>query len=86
MDAGTGNAPPPAPTTPGASAPPQPSPATQAGTQDAILIVSKLRGIAQAYPGAAPFVTQINDLMRQVMAAMLEHQSPGEAQAPPVSG
>ena len=56
----------------------------QSGTQDAILIVSKLRGLAKAYPTVAPVVAQINDLMRQVMAGMMQHQQPGEPQAPPV--
>jgi hypothetical protein len=58
----------------------------QSGTQDVIAIVSKLRGIAKAYPGVAPVVSQINDLMRQVMAGMMEHQQPGEPQAPPTGG
>jgi len=58
----------------------------QSGTQDIVLIIQKLRGLAQAYPGAAPFVQQINDLMRQVAAAVMEHQTPGEPAAPPVGG
>jgi hypothetical protein len=63
--------------------PAQPSPGVQNGTQDAILIVSKLRGLAKSYPATAPFIQQINDLMRQVMSAMMQQATPGESQAPP---
>jgi hypothetical protein len=58
----------------------------QQGTQMAISIVQNLRTIAKAYPGTAPFVEQINDLMRKVMAGMMEHQQPGEPAAPPSAG
>jgi hypothetical protein len=77
-----------APTSPTAAspAPPTPSPETQQGTQIAISVVSNLRAIATAYPSAAPFVAQINDLMRQVMAAMMESAKPGEPSAPPQGG
>lgn len=52
----------------------------------AINVVQSLRTIAKAYPGTSPFIEQINDLMRQVMAKMMEHQTPGEPQAPPNAG
>jgi hypothetical protein len=58
----------------------------QQGTQDVIEVVQKLRGIAKAYPSAAPSIQKINDLMREVLAAMMQHQTPGEPQAPPSGG
>jgi hypothetical protein len=82
-------APPPAtPTAPLAASPspPQPSPQMQQGTQDVIEIVQKLRGIAKAYPSAAPTVAKINDLMREMLASMMQTQSPGEPMAPPNAG
>ena len=66
--------------------PPQPSPAMQQGTQDVIEVVQKLRGIAKAYPSAAPTVAKINDLLRELMAAMMQHASPGEPMSPPNAG
>lgn len=50
----------------------------------AIQIVSNLRAIAKAYPSAAPKVVEANNIMREIMAAMMEHQTPGEPAAPPV--
>jgi hypothetical protein len=58
----------------------------QQGTQDVIEVVQKLRGIAKAYPSAAPTVAKINDLIREMMGAMMQHQTPGEPQAPPNGG
>lgn len=80
--------PPQTPTAPAAASPSpaQPSPAMQQGTQDVIEVVQKLRGIAKSYPAAAPTVAKINDLMRELMAAMMMHQTPGEPQAPPNGG
>lgn len=74
------------PTAPTAASPspPSPSPAMQQGTQDLIEVVQKLRGMAKAYPSAAPTIAKINDLMREVAAKMMQHQTPGEPQAPPV--
>lgn len=46
-------------------------------------VIRDLRSIAKAYPKTAPHITQINDLMRKVMAAMMESANPGEPQAPP---
>jgi hypothetical protein len=83
------SAPPPqTPSSPTAASPSpaQPSPAMQQGTQDVIEIVNKLRGIAKAHPKVAPQVGQINDLMREVLAGMMESQTPGEPQAPPTGG
>lgn len=76
------------PTTPVAASPspPSPSPATQQGTRDVIEIVQKLRGIAKAYPSAAPTVAKINDLMREMLMHMMQHQTPGEPMAPPIGG
>ena len=55
----------------------------QQGTQLAIQVVSNLRTIAKSFPATAPHIAEINNLMRQVMAAMMEHAQPGEPQAPP---
>src|SRR5712671_6414602 len=76
------------PTSPPAAspAPPQPSPMMQQGTQDIIEGGNKLRGIAKQYPAAAPYVQQANDLMRQIMRAMMEHAEPGEPSGQPISG
>ncbi len=46
-------------------------------------VIRDLRSIAKAYPEAAPHVAQINDLMRKVMSAMMQHSQPGEPAAPP---
>jgi hypothetical protein len=46
-------------------------------------VVSSLRAIAKAYPATAPMIQEINDKMREVAAAMMQHQAPGEPQAPP---
>jgi hypothetical protein len=58
----------------------------QQGTQDVIEVVQKLRGIAKAHPKVAPQIQQINDLMREVLAGMMESQTPGEPAAPPTGG
>jgi hypothetical protein len=73
------------PTAPAAASPspPSPSPAMQQGTQDVIEIVQKLRGLAKAYPSAAPVVAKINDLMREMLASIMQHQAPGEPQSGP---
>ena len=73
------------PTSPAAASPSpaQPSPAAQQGTQLVLGVIRDLRSIAKAYPEAAPHITQINDLMRKVMAAMMQSSQPGEAAAPP---
>lgn len=63
------------------AAPPTPAPAMQQGTQLVIGIVNQLRALARAYPGAAPKVAQINDLMREVQAEIMKNQQPGEPEA-----
>jgi len=55
----------------------------QQGTQIAIGVASALRTIAKAYPGTAALVSQMNDLLRQVTAKMMEGAQTGEPQAPP---
>ena len=76
------------PTSPVAAspAPAKPSPQMQSGTQDVLKVVELLRGIAKSYPKAAPFVSQINDLMPKVMSALMEDAQPGEPAAPPTAG
>lgn len=51
-----------------------------------IAVVHGLRAIAKAYPSTAPEISQINDLMRKVGAAMMASQQPEEPAAPPVGG
>jgi hypothetical protein len=58
----------------------------QQGTQLAIQVVSNLRTIAKAFPAAAPHIAEINNLMRSVMAAMMQHSQTGEPAAPPTAG
>lgn len=74
-----------APTTPQAASPSpaQPSPVMQQGTQLVIQIVGNLRSIAKSYPEAAPKVEEANNIMREIIAAMMKHQAPGEPAAPP---
>ena len=55
----------------------------QQGTQDIIEVVQKIRGLAKAYPSFAPVATKINDLLREGLAAIMQHQTPGEPQAGP---
>jgi hypothetical protein len=73
------------PTAPEAASPSpaQPSPAMQQGTQLVISIVNNLRSIAKSYPEAAPKVAEANNIMREIMAALMQHQNPGEPAAPP---
>ena len=74
-----------APTTPGASAPAQASPATDQKTQLVIGIIKGLRALAQAAPSASPGIQKINDIFQsEVMPKLMEGQSSGETQAPPV--
>lgn len=48
--------------------------------------VSNLRAIAKAVPETAPLVAQVNDIMRQIGLKAMQHQTPGEPQAPPTAG
>jgi hypothetical protein len=74
-----------APTTPGASAPAQGSPATDQKTQLVIGIIKGLRALAQAAPSASPGIQKINEIFQsEVMPKLMESQQPGESQAPPV--
>lgn len=87
----SGGAPSPAamnPTAPTAvsPAPATPSPAMQQNTKDVIQVVSGLRSIAKSCPQAADEITKINDLMRTVLAKMMQSQNVGEPQAPPAAG
>jgi hypothetical protein len=76
------------PTTPPAAspAPPVPSPAMQNGTQLAIRVVSDLRSIAKAFPATSSKVAEINNLMREVVAGMMQSAPTGEPAAPPSNG
>jgi hypothetical protein len=48
--------------------------------------VQNLRAIAKSVPETAPLVAQVNDLMRQIGLKAMQHQTPGEAVAPPTAG
>jgi hypothetical protein len=76
------------PTAPPAAspAPPVPSPGMQHGTQLAIQTVQNLRAIAKAFPATAPKIAEINDLMREVVAGMMQSAPTGEPAAPPSNG
>jgi hypothetical protein len=75
----------PSPTNPPATAPApgRPSPEMQQGTQMVIGVVHNLRSIATAFPSTTPEINEINNLMRSVLAKMMQHQRPGEPEAPP---
>lgn len=78
----------PAPTSPTAAAPApaKPSPQMQQGTQIMLGVVNGLRDFAKMFPGASPYVQQMNDLARQAMRAMMESAEVGEPAAPPITG
>ena len=84
-DSGQGQPPDPSQASPAssASAPAQPSPQMQQGTQIAIRVVNDLRTIAKAFPGAAPAVAEIHDKMRDVLKAIMQQGTPGTPAAPP---
>ena len=74
-----------APTNPPAvaTAPAQPSPATDAVTRMVMDAISLHRSIAKAVPQVSGYIQQINDLMRKVQAGIMENAKPGEPAAPP---
>lgn len=76
------------PTTPTSvsPAPAQPSPQMDQGTQLAVGVTSGLVQISKQFPATAPLVAQMSELMRQVMAKMMESQQTGEPAAPPMPG
>ena len=80
-----GGSAPSAPTSPIASspAPAAISPQTERGSAMVLSVVQGLRGIAQSFPAAAPLITQINDLMRQVQMKIMQQQPASEPAAPP---
>lgn len=65
-------------------APAESSPQVESASRDVIQIVQKLRGIASNFPGTAPQIQQINDLLRKVQMTMMANAQPGESAAPPV--
>lgn len=76
-----------APSTPGASpSPAQPNPKLEQGSRDVITAVQALRRIASQFPAAAPAISKINDMMREVQMSMMKNSQPGEGAAPPVQG
>lgn len=58
----------------------------QNGTQLAIRVVSDLRAIAKAFPATAAKIADINNLMREVVAGMMQSAPTGEPAAPPSNG
>lgn len=49
----------------------------------AVQIDNQLRDL---FPQTAPFVSQIQDIRRQMMLAMMQNAQPAEAASPPVAG
>jgi hypothetical protein len=45
-----------------------------------------LRAIAKAFPATAPKIADINNLMREVVAGMMQSAPTGEPAAPPSNG
>lgn len=68
------------------SAPAQPSPAMQQGTQQVISVLQGLRAIAKAYPSTSAKIAEINDMMREVGLEIMKGQQMPEPQAPPIGG
>lgn len=58
----------------------------QSGVQSVIRIVTDLRGLAKAYPAVAGEVSKMMDNMQKIQGLMMQHQNPGEPQAPPTAG
>jgi hypothetical protein len=59
----------------------------QQGTRMMLDVVNGLRAIAKAFPGAAPGVAEINEIIRgKLMPAIMQSAEPGEPQAPPTGG
>jgi hypothetical protein len=56
------------------------------GTKLAIDTVNNLRQIARAFPSTVPLIQQINDLMREVTAQMMQGGETPEPAAPPNAG
>lgn len=56
------------------------------GTEALLGVTRVLTALGKQYPGAAPIIAQINDLLPKVGMAIMEHQTPGEPQAPPTNG
>lgn len=56
------------------------------GTQLAIGVVSGLRAIAKAFPATSDKISEMNNLMREVVALMMSSQQTGEPAAPPIGG
>ena len=56
----------------------------QQGTQLLISVVNNLRSIAKQFPGTAPKVAEINNLIREMTAEVMKSQQTPEPQAPPV--
>ena len=64
-------------------APAQPNPEMQTASRRIIGLVQETRAIAQQFPETAPLISQINDLLRQIVMKVMSKQPPGEPAAPP---
>jgi len=76
----------PAPPTGGADASPAPaapSPTSEQGSRLVIQTVQALRKISSDFPAAAPAISKINDLMREVQLKVMAGSKPSEPAAPP---
>ena len=64
-------------------APPSPSPQLEQGSRLVIQTVQALRKLGQDFPAAAPAISKINDLMREVQLKVMAGSKPSEPAAPP---
>ena len=64
-------------------APPSPSPQLEQGSRLVIQTVQALRRLAQDFPAAAPAISKVNDLMREVQLKVMAGSKPTEPAAPP---
>lgn len=75
---------PPSPPT-AAPAPPKPNPQMNDDTEKVLNVVRTLTDLAQNYPAAAPHVRKINDEVRFIVQAIMQHQQASEPAAPPTA-
>jgi hypothetical protein len=60
-----------------------PSPQLEQGSRLVIQTVQALRKLGQDFPAAAPAISKINDLMRDVQLKVMAGSKPTEPAAPP---
>jgi len=67
-------------------APATPSPQMNEGTQLGIRIAHDLTALAKMFPVVTPKIAQINNILREVVAGIMESSQTGEPAAPPSNG